>query len=333
MIQAIEVLKRRKWLFIIAFAVVFVIPVLFGLLFMRSYESNSMIWLDSNASVASVLQQHGAGSSSESPIQGEANALRQLMQSREFVTKVISQTPLAAEMTTPRSREKTIAFVRKNTKVDVVGPNAVRVTFIGRSRDEAVTVAKVATSEFVGRVRRAAQLQSKKTTGLFADQSDRYSRQLEDANAALQAFRERHPETQQLDIAERVLTPPRITVSAAVQTEYARLKLAADYAQQLYDQSLSDLGQAGVISTLQEERYTTGFRTVDEPVAPVSFSKRRMLMFSFLAFVAAAIVAGLAVVWAESRDRTLHSSRDVERELDLPVLMEIPRDTVGRRPA
>jgi uncharacterized protein involved in exopolysaccharide biosynthesis len=316
--RAIEIFKRRKRLVLIPFLIVFVIPVILGLIFMRSYEADSMIWLDSNSSVSSVLQQHGAGTPSETPIQGEANSLKQLLESRAFVGEIISKTPLQSEMSTPSDREKTLKYVRKNLRIDVVGPNSVRVTFRGRTADD--------------RVRLAARQQSEKTTGLFADQSGGYRDQLEKANSELQAFREQHRETQQLDIAERLLTPPKISVSAAVQTEYARLKLAADYAQQLYDQSLSDLGQARVLSALQEDRYTNGFRTMDEPVAPTRFSLKRMLLFDLLAFTAACIVAGIAVAWAEYSDRTLYSERDVVEALDLPVLTEIPRgpDTAKR---
>jgi capsular polysaccharide biosynthesis protein len=225
-----------------------------------------------------------------------------------------------------------VEFVRENARVEVVGANAVRVAFYGRSPREAVTVAKTTTSEVVNRVRAAAEKQSAKTISLFVDQSEAYRVALEEANTALEAFREDHPETRQLDIAERLLSPPDITASAAVQTEYAQLKLAADHAQTQYDQSLSDLGQARVLSTLQAERYTSGFRTVDEPVEPVSFSMRRMALFVFMSFVAALIIGGTAVVWAEYNDRTLHSGQDVEDALDLPVLTEVPlNDQSARR--
>ncbi len=170
--QAIEILRRRKWLFLIPFPIVFVVPVVFSFIFLRSYKADSTIWLDSNSSVSSVLQQHGAGSSSDTPIQTRRTRLRQLMQTGVRLA-VIGKTQLQSRMDTARGRAKTIDYVRKNTSIEVVGPNAVRVTFLGRSPDEAVAVAKSTTSEFVDRVKTAVRQQSEKTTDLFAQQSDR----------------------------------------------------------------------------------------------------------------------------------------------------------------
>lgn len=322
--EILEILRRRKWLFIIPFAVVFIVPVLVSLVFLRSYESNSMLWLESNASAASVLARHGGGASSDNPATAQASALRQLMQSRRFVTQVIEGTALKSEMGTAKERDETIDFVRDNTQIEEVGPNAVRVTFVGRSPGEAVAVVRTTTSEFVEWVHASARKQSRETIQLFTEQADQYRAQLETATADLQAYREQHPETQQLDIAERLMNPPKVSASAAVRAEYSRLKLAAEYAQQQYDESLKDLAEARVLATLQEQRYTRGFRTVDQAVAPISFSMRRMAIAMFMAFVAALIIGITAVAWAEYSDKTLHSGRDVEEALDLPVLTEVP---------
>ncbi len=170
--QAIDILIRRKWLFIIPFAVVFLVPVVFSILFMRSYEANSMVWLDSDVSVAPVLNEKAVTQEGDRPIQGEADTLQQLLQSRSFLTTVIAKTPLKDKMQSERDRAKTIAFARKNLRTEVVGPNALRITFFGRSPKESVNVASVTTDEFLAWVRRSVAEQNKKSITFFADKTD-----------------------------------------------------------------------------------------------------------------------------------------------------------------
>ena len=49
-------------------------------------------------------------------------------------------------MDNPKEREATINFVRRNLASAVVGPNALRISFYGRSPDQAVTVVKATTA-------------------------------------------------------------------------------------------------------------------------------------------------------------------------------------------
>lgn len=321
--QAIEILMRRKKLFIIPFAVVFAVPLLWSLVFMRSYEANTLVWLDADVSIVSVLGEQASTQGGERPIQKEADTLQQLMQSRSFLTEVIAKTPLKTEMKTPRGRERTIAFIAKNLKTEVVGPNALKVTFYGRSSEEAVTIVKVTTEQFLAWVKRAVKQQSTKSASFFSGQSDIYRLELEKARSELRSFREQHPETQQLALADKVLAAPKITASPAVQSEFQRLNSQQQYAQELYDSSLSDLAKTRVLAGAQEERYVNGLRIVDSPVAPTSFSKKRLLLFDFLALMAAIIVGGTVVVAAELADRTLHSESDVEDVLELEVLAAV----------
>jgi uncharacterized protein involved in exopolysaccharide biosynthesis len=321
--QAIEILQRRKWLFIIPFAVVFVVPVIYSFIFMRSYEADSLVWLNSDVNIVSVLGDQGASQGNESPMQQEADTLQQLLQSRTFLTGVIAKTPLQSNMGTPAGREKTIAYMAKNLKTAVVGPNALRVSFFGRNPKEAVTIVSVTTNEFLAWVKRAVKQQSKQSSSFFSAESDTYRTQLDQARAELRAYQEKHPETQQLDIADKVLSAPRITASPAVQSEFQRLKSQVDYSQQLYDSSLSDLAKMRVLSGAQEERYVNGMRIVDAPITPTSFSKKRLLLSDALALIAAIIVGSTAVIVAELADRTFRSEQDVADELELEVLTEI----------
>lgn len=321
--QAMEIISRRRKLLIIPLIVVFAIPALVSFLFMRSYEANSLVWLDSDVSVASVLKGEVVDEANARPIQAEADTLQQLLQSRAFITKVVADTSLQNKMDTAKGRERTIDYIRKNVKTEVVGPNSLKIVFFGRSPNEAVTVVDRTTNEFLTWVRDAVKSQNEKSVGFFSDQANTYRGELEKARVALQRYKERHPEAEQLDIADKVLTVPNIKASPAVQSEFSRLKSQTDYAQQLYDSSLSDLAKTRVISSARLERYTNGLHTVDQPVAPTSYSAKRLLLFDMVALMAALMIGGIAIILAELADSTVHSEHDVEELLDMPVLTEV----------
>lgn len=324
--RLLEIVKRRMRTFLIPFLIVFIVPVLYTALFARSYEADSLVWFDTDVSIVPVLSQQAASGDAGRPIQAQADTLQQLLQSRAFVSKVVEKTPLASKMTSDKQREDTIAFVQKNIRVDVVGPNSLRIAFFGQNSGQAVAVVRSATNGFLDWVRRAVKKQNADSIAFFTKNTSTYLKELDAARAALQVFKEQHPEAQALDIQDKVLNAPKVTASPAVQAEFERLKAQQEYAQKLYDDSLSDLAKTRVLSAAKEEQFLNGLRVVDNPVSPTSFSAKRLLLAAFLAFAAAVAVGGLAVFIAETRDRTLRSGADVEEVLSLPVLAEIPRD-------
>jgi uncharacterized protein involved in exopolysaccharide biosynthesis len=322
--QAIGILKRRKRLIVIPFIVVFLMPAIYAALFMRSFEANSLVWFDSDASIVPVLsQQAGVAQAADRPIQQEADTLQQLLQSRAFVSAVVKHTSLMTKMGTPREREETISYVRKNMRTEVVGPNALRITFYGKNPQQAVSIAGATTDQFLSTVRETVREQNDKSVAFFAKRSEQYAAELNSARAEIRAYKEKHPSAQQLDVGDKVLTAPKVTASPAVQMQFQRLKSQEEYAKQLYETSLVDLAETRSIASAKEEQYLTGFRVVDKPVLPTSFSKRRMLLADMLAFMVAAAVAVLAVLVAEATDRTVRTEKDVREAVDLPVLVEI----------
>jgi uncharacterized protein involved in exopolysaccharide biosynthesis len=332
--QAIDILKRRKWAFIIPFTIVFVVPVLWTLLFMRSYESDALVWLDSDVSIVPVLSQDGAAPAAQgTPIQNEADTLQQLLQSRAFVTKVIAKTPLNDKMDNAKEREATINFVRRNLSSAVVGPNALRISFFGRTPSEAVTVVKATTGTFLEWVRGSVSDQNDKAVAFFETQSNTYQDELNTASTQLRKYKERHPETEQLEQRDKVLNQVKVTASPTVQIEFERLRSQLDYAQKLYDGSLDDLAKTRVLASAQQEKYVNGLRVVDNAIAPTGFSKKRFMLATFMSFMAACLIGALAVMIAELSDRTIRSERDVTESLDLPVLVEIKQREFPARQA
>ncbi|HTX68671.1 MAG TPA: hypothetical protein VMH50_05940 [Thermoleophilia bacterium] len=329
--QAIAILRRRKWLFIIPFAIVFLAPLLWAFLFMRSYEADSVVWLDSDVSITSVLQDQTVDSQSSTPIQQEADTLLQLLQTRSFLTRVVDTTSLRSKMKTPAQRESTLAFVRKHLGTGVVGPNSLKITFTGRSASQAVEMVGKTTTQFLAWVRRAAQQEGEQSVSFFENRSEQYRVELANATSELVTYRKAHPETRQLDIADKLLTAPNITVPPAEQAEYEKLKSQQEYAQQVYDSSLDDLAKTRSLAAATEERFTDGLRLIDSPVAPTSWKKKDLLLFAMLSFLAAIVIGALVVGIAEVRDTTLRDRHDVEDKLGLQVLAVIAADSTGHR--
>ncbi len=313
-------------MFIIPFLVVFLLPAVYTALFDRSYEANSLVWIDKDVSIVPIIKNDQSPNMGvpDRPIQEEADTLQQLLQSRSFATEVIDRTPLRSKMGTLKQRARTIRYIQKNLRTEVVGPNALKITFFGKSPEQAVVVATAATDEFLSWVRDAVKAQNNKSVGFFQQQADQYSTQVDQASAELRDFKVKNPSARQLDVlGDKVLTAPDTNISPEVQMEFQRLKSEEEYARELYDDSLTSLAKTRALAAGKEEQYLTGFRVVDKPITPASFSRKRLLLSDLLAFMAAIVVATVAVVVAEVTDRTLHGERDVKETLDLPVLVEI----------
>lgn len=308
-----DVVARRKWLLILPLIVVFLLPSIWSAATMRTYEANSLVWLDTNTSIASVLKVQGAEmNSNDAPIQAEADALEQLLQSRSFVSGILKKTPLRSRMDSPRELAKAVTYIQENTSVEGVGPNALKISFTGDSPGQAVSVVKAMTTALVDWTKNAAVRQSEDTVRLFAEQVAADSTNLEKARAELQAYKRKHPETKRFVVRDGMLETPDSDVSEEVQTEYLRLSLARENAEALYDSSVSELGATRVLSTLQRERYVSGLHTLDEPVAPTTFLLGPLLLFDFLALCAALLIAGLSIALAEASDKTVRGRHDVE---------------------
>ncbi|MCL2504003.1 MAG: hypothetical protein FWE94_05310 [Coriobacteriia bacterium] len=328
--QVLEVLKRRKWLFIIPFCIAFVLPSVFSFIFMREYKANALLWLDDDLSISAVLEGKSPADVIPSTIEGESRRFEQLLKSRTFVIKVIEKTPLKADLSTPKKREKAIKYIQRNLGLYAVGPNALEVAFHGKDGEEAVLFAQVASDVFIEWVREAVQTQNEESTTFFAESTEGYRTELNRIRIELQKFKEDHPETQQLVLAEKTFSTQPITVSPFVQGEFQRLTMEEQSAQELYAGALEDLAKNRAINAAQTKKYMSGLRIVDEPVEPLSFSKTKMVLYWFLSFVAALVLGICVVVIAEFTDRSLHTASDVGQLLDLAVLTEV-RDAADKR--
>lgn len=321
--RGIAIMRRRKWYFIIPVVIVFLAPTLWAFFTMRHYEANSVVWLNSDAGIASVLGQ-SSNDQGSTPIQQEADTLTQLLQTRSFLTDVVGGTALQKSMTTASGRAATLAFLRKNIGTDVIGPNSLRITFSGQNPGQAVAVTRSITHKFMDWVRLSAHAEGAQSDSFFTDQVDKYRKKLSQARAKVLAFKVAHPGTDALDISDQVLVPPKVTVSPQVQSQYEKLKSQLEYTQQLYTSSLSDLAKTQALAA-EQQRFAESMSVVDGPILPTTFAKKQIVLTGLLALLAALAIGVTSVVVAETGDRGIRGRREAQRALDEPVMSDAHR--------
>jgi polysaccharide biosynthesis transport protein len=107
-------------------------------------------------------------------------------------------------------------------------------------------------------------------------------------------------------------------------SEYNNLRTEIDTKRALLDTLIREQGEAEVLSRLREE-HSTNIRIVDRALRPHRPNKPKPVIY-----MAAAVVLGCGMgfglaFFLSYLDRTLHSSAEVERFVQLPVLGSIPR--------
>lgn len=321
--EALEILKRHKRTFLFPFVVVFCIPTLWAALFGRTYEADSVIWLDSDVSIIPLVRE-GAAPAEGRPIDKEAETLNQLIKSRSFLVHVIESTTLRNQLSGRRSRERAVDLVRDNLGVWATGANSLAIRFNGRSRSQATSVVRSVSTAFMKWAVESSDRRNREAITFFEGQAALYRSELEKSRKALQRFMERTPNAELLVQRDMLLAPVKAGVSPRAQMNYERLSKEHEFRTKLYDNAMDNLAKARTFAAAEHAKYAAGLRVLDPPEPPLSFSKRRLLLTAGLSLLSAALLGLMAVALAEFTDRTLRNERDVREALGLPVLAVVP---------
>lgn len=321
--EAIEILRRRKKAFLIPFFVVFLIPTVWGVFFGRTYEADSVVWLDSDVSIIPLLRESAAPEQGR-PIDKEAETLNQLIQSRTFLAEVLEKTAFSGELKGKGTRERALKWAGASLSAVPIGANALRIRFRGRTRTEGAMLVQAATTTFLDWAVRSSDKRNEQAIAFFAKQATQHSNALEKSRKAVQRFMERTPNAELLAQRELLLSPVRAGVSPRAQMNYERLSRVHAYRLKLYDSAMDNLARARAFAAAEHAKYAAGLRVLDPPEAPLSFSKRRLAITSGIGFLSAVLLGLLAVALAEFNDRTLRSGSDAGEALGLQVLAVVP---------
>lgn len=308
--QLLDIIVRRRWLIIVPFVVVFLIPAIFNYYSLRPYESSSLVWLETDLKTTVTV----GASGSQTPIQTLSDAFEQMVQSDSFVTAVVREASAAASGSVVS--DGAVAYYRGNVGVVVVGPNAMRITFSGSTPEEAMAGAEAMTDVFL----RLMQSQTGKSNGVlsetFAETADSYRKQVDAARRALDTFVASHPELESDDATDEVLE------------EHSRLSAAlvlAEETQNAYNSSIASLVKQQAVSDSERAQYADRLRVVDDPDKPLSFSKKKMILADMVALLAFGLISGTAIALVQAGDRTLRQASDVEAAAGVPVLGRVSR--------
>lgn len=329
--ETIEILARRKRVFIIPLVVVFLIPTVISFFFMRSYEASALVWLDSDAALTPLVRD--SEQPEDSPIKKSADMMSQLLQSRSFVKQVIARTDLKKQMTTARNEDDLVSSLQQNLTCWPSGSNSLKIVFNGSNPVVAKQVVKAVIDLYMRWNLKSIEEQNISAVNFFDEQVKVYRVKMDKSNEALRIFKEGHPETQLLEQTKMLLSPMKVDATPEVQLKFERLQKEQEAASKLYNAALDNLAKARVLGEAESWKYHSGFRIIDYPHVSSSFSKKRPLLVSALSLIIALIVAILAVAAFEVTDRTLRTEQDVKQMLKLPVLAAIPKSSGGSKEA
>ncbi len=321
--EIIRILRRRKWLLIVPFLISFCLPVFLSFIFLKSYEADALIWLDSDTALTPLVRERD--SVDEKPIQTHAAVMAQLLKSRSFLNEIIKRTDLKKDIKTAADRENVISMLENNLNSWVAGPNSLKLMYSGSDPRQAAQIVEASADLFMKNALENLDEQNDAAIQFFETQLDQYGEQQEANRQALQGFKEKHPQSYLLEQKKILLSPVELTMTPAAQMEYDRIQKEFEYTSEYYDETLKSLARAEIFAKAERERYQAGFSILDPPVVATTFSKKKLLLFDVIAFLATLFIGGGIVAIAEWTDPSLRTAADVDLSLGLPVLASISR--------
>jgi|Deesub1362A_J573_1020465.scaffolds.fasta_scaffold00985_13 uncharacterized protein involved in exopolysaccharide biosynthesis len=318
--EFLEVIFRRKRLFIIPFLVIFLIPSIFSFFFLRTYEASALLWVDSDTALSRLaLNQTGGGGSL--PAARYLETLTQLLESRTFIERVVNKTDLKGKVKTARELSK----IKARLKAFSVGPNTIKVVYYGRNPVLAKQIVQATTEEFVDWNLEFIQKENAATISFFESQLELSKKKWEESRKALQKFKEKHPETELLEERKLTLSPIKTGATPQVKLEFDRLQKEYEYTSKMLESAIDDLAQAKVTAEVKLYKQKRLFRIIDPPRVPATFSRKKLLLpIAVSFFLALAFSLGL-VTFVEWMDQSIKTEEEASKTLDIPVLASIPK--------
>jgi polysaccharide chain length determinant protein (PEP-CTERM system associated) len=130
---------------------------------------------------------------------------------------------------------------------------------------------------------------------------------------------------QQAQLQQQIHTlEGRIQASPAVEQQYKELTRNHQTALDLYNNLLKNREQAAMATNLQQQQEGEQFRMLDPPSLPVTASFPKKSVFLVGGFGAGCVLGAGVLLLLAVTDRSLHTERDVETYLKLPMLAAVP---------
>lgn len=116
----------------------------------------------------------------------------------------------------------------------------------------------------------------------------------------------------------------QVQVVPEVQGQYEALTQAYNEMEKTYESLLEKQQSAGMVAELQQHHDSGGFHVIDPPTLPAGASGPNLVIVD-AAGLACGILLGLILgVVVDLTDATIHNADDLEKYLDLPMIVSLP---------
>ena len=270
----------------------------------RTFSANASMWCD----VPVPNQSSIFSGTSELPSASQSVVLTELLQTREFLSKVGQSSPWAGYLAAHPGPDgdKLLFQLAGEVAVSTPGPHVLAIATKGASAADALALAKSVADAYVAEVNDTQRSRAQSSVGFYKLQVDQASTALAAAQDKLTKY-----------LAVNQGSGPLGALADATVTQ---LTQAVSVAQSNYVQAASHLTEAGVgLSSVAESGV---LRILDSPrTTGLSVSRKKKLIFGGVAgLFAGAMVSLFILLFLVIGDRAVHGTGDLEDLLGMQVV-------------
>ena len=254
------------------------------------------------------------------PAANQASLLNDFLRTRSFAADAVGRTQLAAHMTSPQAELQAVERLRQSVVAYPNSNNFITIVVTMSDPDLAYEVATAVVDTFRERLGERLHEQNQAALKLTSDALAKTEQDLAKARSDLAAYVAAKPEVASARADNGFPIEAR-------DPSYARLFAQVQSQQQQYldlHRRVEDLQASGAAGAAGQE---LAFSVVDEPqqpFAPIPHSRIAQLKLPVIGlFMALMLSCALALLFILTNGAVL-SARDIDREIALPVLGEIP---------
>ncbi|MEA3369482.1 MAG: XrtA system polysaccharide chain length determinant [Candidatus Ratteibacteria bacterium] len=184
----VQVIFRRRWLFIIPFITVFATATLGSFLLPRVYHSYTTILVTEERIISPLIGDLAVSTA----VKERLNALTEEILSWNSLVELVKKVGLAEKVKSQPEFENLLLGIRKKVKVDMKGHDIIQISYLGENPRQVQQVAAVLTNIFIERNIQSITEEASSAIQFIENQLAIYKKKLEGSERALKEFKEKY---------------------------------------------------------------------------------------------------------------------------------------------